>query len=99
MIFVLIFSCVLTPYEIAFGSNSEGENTETEFESYMDYIFDVLFFMDAMITFFAAVLTDDYEIIDDRKEIAKKYLKGWFFIDIVSCIPFGTVSKAIMPYL
>lgn len=24
MIFVLIFSCVLTPYEIAFGANAEG---------------------------------------------------------------------------
>ena len=65
----------------------------------MGYIFDVLFLIDALLTFFAAVLTEDYNIIDDKKEIACMYIKGWFFVDILSCIPYGAVGKPILDYI
>jgi len=29
-----------------------------------------------------------YEIIDDRKVIAKNYLLGWFIIDVLAIFPF-----------
>ncbi len=38
-------------------------------------------------------------MIDDRREIASRYLSGWFFIDLISVIPFdefidkGNVNK------
>jgi len=60
MIFVLIFSCLLTPYEIAFGINSKGVDAETGFEHAMDKIFDVLFFFDIILTFRAAIVTENF---------------------------------------
>jgi hypothetical protein len=42
------------------------------------------------------VITEDYNIIDDRKEIAINYLKGWFTLDILSCIPYGEIGAALL---
>jgi hypothetical protein len=66
------------------------------FETYMDIIFDVLFFIDALLTFFVAIITEDYKIIDNKKDIAIIYIKGWFFVDILSCIPIGALGKALL---
>ena len=96
MIFVLIFSCLLTPYEIAFGTNSQGDDAETGFEHVMDKIFDVLFFFDIMLTFRAAIVTENFQIIDDKKIIAKIYLEGWFTTDVLSCLPYGAMGKALL---
>ena len=37
------------------------------------------------------VKNDDFRMIDDRKVIAKEYLKGWFTIDFFAVIPFNDV--------
>ena len=45
------------------------------------------------VTFNVAVLdSENYIIEDNRKTIAKNYLKSWFIIDILSCFPFGLIS-------
>ena len=96
MTLALIFSCVLTPYEIAFAANSAGGDNESTLEHHIDTLFDVLFFTEAVITFFTAVVTDEWNIIDDRKQIAEHYLTRWFIVDILSCIPYGTLGKAVL---
>jgi hypothetical protein len=94
MIFVLIASCFLIPYEIAFPKDNQGNKDEVK--AALDKIFDVLFFFDAIVTFKVAVLNEDYDIIDNRKDIANNYLKGWFTLDILSCIPYGILGEAVL---
>lgn len=55
----------------------------------MNYVVDSLFFIDIIIIFNSAVVNDDLSIIEDRCEIAKIYLSGWFWIDLVAILPFG----------
>lgn len=31
------------------------------------------------------------QIVDDRKVIAKNYLSGWFFIDLIAILPFNLI--------
>ena len=69
---------------------------DSGFETWMDNIFDVLFFIDIILTFKAAILTDDYLLIDDKKQIASIYLKGWFTVDVLSCIPYGNIGKIFL---
>ena len=90
MIFILIASCFLIPFEIAFPNDNDGN--KDIIKGTLDKIFDVLFFFDAIVTFKVAVFNDDYNIIDNRKDIAIIYLKGWFTLDILSCIPFGILG-------
>ena len=42
------------------------------------------------------MLTEQHDIKDDRKEIAENYMKGWFTLDILSCIPYGALGEALL---
>jgi len=52
-----------------------------------DYIMDSLFLVDIVVNFITLLENDMGELISDRKKIALIYLKGWFWIDFVSCAP------------
>ena len=61
-------------------------------------IIDVLFLIDIIVTFNTAFYTESLEIIDDRRQIAKAYVKSWFFPDLIAILPLdllelGSVSK------
>ena len=53
---------------------------------------DIMFLIDIILTFFTSV-TDDKQVyeITDKWEIAKKYLKGWFWIDVLSILPLDLI--------
>ena len=51
----------------------------------------MLFFFDILIIFNTAFYNDDMDLIDNRKKIAKVYLKGWFFIDFLAILPFDVI--------
>jgi len=58
----------------------------------------VLFLIDIIVTFNTAFYTESLEIIDDRRQIAKAYVKSWFFPDLIAILPLdllelGSVSK------
>ena len=90
MTFVLIFTCVMTPLSIAFN---DIDKTEPDSHT-LDYIIDFLFGIDIFVIFNSAYYNDDSEIVDDRKQIACSYLKGWFIIDLLAIIPFDQVINA-----
>ena len=84
MTVVLIVTCVMTPLSIAFN---DIENVDPK-SAVIDYIIDSLFLIDIFVIFNTAYYNDDSEIIDDRKEIAGSYARGWFTIDLLAIIPF-----------
>jgi hypothetical protein len=86
MTLILMVSCLLTPLEIAF---SKGSQDALSTQAIVDYSFDFLFFIDVLVIFNSAVLNEEFVIIDNRNEISKSYLKGWFSVDIISSVPFG----------
>ena len=55
-----------------------------------------LFFLDIIVTFHSAIITDDHNVIDDKKLIAHAYLRGWFVTDVLSCIPYGDLGSMIL---
>ena len=51
-------------------------------------IVDVSFLVDIILTFFTS-FTDSYNLeVTDHKRIMKNYIKFWFWIDVLSIIPF-----------
>ena len=80
--FVLIFSAFYIPYQVCFN-NEDTEMTGS------DYVIEVWFVTDIVITFFTAYENKRGLIETSHTKIAKKYLKGWFFFDLIACIPFN----------
>jgi len=56
--------------------------------------FDGLFFVDVFVNFSTSFFDDEFKEIDDYKSIAKKYLSGWFLIDILAIFPFEAILKS-----
>ena len=86
---VLIYSCVETPYRIAFSD----ENAEGDIWNVISIIVDFLFLFDIVFIFNTAYYDEDFKIIEDRKTIARHYLQTWFLIDLVGILPFDLFSS------
>ena len=62
---------------------------ETDAWDSSNIIVDLLFFSDMIIVFNTAIETEEFEIIDDHKNIAIEYISSWFAIDLLAIMPFG----------
>ena len=65
---------------------------------FVDNIIELLFFLDFLMNFFSAKY--DYEenlksFQQKASQITKKYLKKWFFLDLLSLLPISTVVYAV----
>ena len=81
---ILLISCLTTPFRIAFG-----EDIEDPIEwLFINNTIDILFLVDIFVNFFSAYYDNEFIIVEDRKQIARDYLTGWFTIDILAIIPF-----------
>ena len=81
---ILIFTSLSAPVKVAFITE------ETVSWIIVNFVVDFSFFIDIIITFNSAVI--NAEIIDDRKIISCLYLSGWFWIDLLSIIPFDIIA-------
>eukprot|EP00927_Polykrikos_kofoidii_P082425 TRINITY_DN819_c0_g1_i2.p1 TRINITY_DN819_c0_g1~~TRINITY_DN819_c0_g1_i2.p1 ORF type:complete len:984 (-),score=141.01 TRINITY_DN819_c0_g1_i2:91-3042(-) len=85
----LIFTGIVTPYEIAFI-----EQTESTLKS-INRIVDMIFIKDLCMQFVLKVkkTTRQGSIwIKDRRMIAHLYMRTWFIIDLLSVIPYEDLS-------
>jgi hypothetical protein len=58
-----------------------------------EYVITVIFGLDIIFNFNRAYKNKKGEVIDQRKLIVKRYLKGWFFLDFVSFFPFFLFNR------
>jgi hypothetical protein len=42
-----------------------------------------------------AYYTHDGHLVIDHAIIERRYLRGWFGIDVISCLPFGYISYVV----
>ena len=89
----LVFTAVVTPVEVGFSDASTRVNPQTAL-FWANRFVDVVFIIDIFIQFCLAY-TDESRgnlLIRSRKEIAAKYLKSWFLIDVLSSIPMDVIQ-------
>lgn len=87
MTLILIFSCFVTPVQIALFENMSKAWTIT------NYSIDCLFLIDILVNFNLATYNEDMEVIEDRLSITKNYLKGWFSVDLIAIMPFDLMAS------
>ena len=82
---VLLFTCMMTPYRIAFSDSDPLSWT------IINLIIDSMFLIDMILSFLTAYYTEEFVLVDERSEIAKNYLTSWFLIDMLAIIPFSSI--------
>jgi len=79
---ILLISCLLTPFNIAF----------IEVEPFgwvvVNFVIDACFLVDIMVIFNSAFYDEEFVIVEDRKMIAKEYVTSWFLVDLLAILPF-----------
>lgn len=82
---LIIYGCVTIPLRIGFELDpSVGEKVA-------DGVVDVMFFADMVVQFRTAFFAGDGEIVTDPREIAVRYLKTAFLLDLCSTVPIDLV--------
>lgn len=86
MTLILLLTCFKSPYDIAF------QTPDSPF-ILIDWIIDGLFALEILITFNTVFYNHNFDRIDNRKDIATEYIKGWFLVDFICCIPFDLLVQ------
>ena len=58
-----------------------------------DSIVDVVFFLDIVLNFHTTYVSQTGEVISDPKLIRQNYIKSWFIIDLLSCLPYDIFNS------
>lgn len=87
---ILLISCILTPYRIAFSNSDEEETLGWQI---VGYGIDFLFFLDIIVIMNSAFYDDEFQIVEDRVIIVKAYLTSWFCVDLLAILPFELILK------
>ena len=82
MIFLMLYTATYIPYKTAFIDES------SELVNYIELAIDSLFVIDIIFNFVSAYEDNDKNLEVRFSMIAFVYIRSWFFIDIISCIPF-----------
>ncbi|KAG7390110.1 hypothetical protein PHYPSEUDO_008813 [Phytophthora pseudosyringae] len=81
---IIIYQSIMLPFALAFGSNDT---------TVVDILMSSIFAMDIAVAFNTPVAADADETayIMNRWHIASSYVRGWFFFDLLACMPFDYV--------
>jgi hypothetical protein len=88
MIFLLLYTATYMPYKASFLD----EDTIINGGTVIDFIIDTLFFVDIIFNFISAYDDQNGNIQFNLKKIAKRYVRSWFFLDLIACIPFSYIN-------
>jgi hypothetical protein len=91
----LAYTALAAPYDIAFRNDTPTIDTLFAINSIVDFVF----LIDVMLNFILKFRDGEDETgqwVTDYRRIAKRYIKGWFAVDVVSVIPFDLISMAMV---
>ena len=77
---VIMYCAIHSPYEIAFLENFGF--------SIIDIFVIIILAIDIILTFFSAYTDSEENLVKNHRKIVTRYLKGWFFIDVLAIFPF-----------
>jgi hypothetical protein len=92
---ILLISCILTPYRIAF---TRGEDQESLQWQVISYGIDTFFLIDILVIMNSAFYDDEFQIVEDRVVIIKSYLQTWFLVDLLAILPFDIILRQTENY-
>ena len=81
---LLMYTGIFVPYRTAFVESDDPESFIVKFEIFIDS----MYILDFVMNFLMAYEDRDKKIECRLRFIAVNYIKGWFWLDFISCIPF-----------
>ena len=92
VVILLIYTTTLMPYTLVFY---DMEDTWDDSWFVFQNVVDILFWTDLTINMFSSYYNDEGTLVTDRKKVIMTYVKTWFVIDLMACIPFDLIENAL----
>jgi hypothetical protein len=93
--FMALLLCAMAfyiPYRVCFYWNDDEEEDETSPIFLFEMLVDAMFALDIILNFFTAYTDHSTAlVITSHKRIAKRYLKTYFFVDVIATLPLGYI--------
>lgn len=86
---LIVYGCINIPLRIGFDLPTSLGQIIT------DSFIDVVFFLDMVLSFRTSYLAPDGEPVTNPREIALRYIKGSFLIDLCSTVPVDLIMLAV----
>ncbi|ETW05615.1 hypothetical protein H310_03351 [Aphanomyces invadans] len=91
---IVLHQSVYIPYSLSFEASNDTPATGTPLTNFVM----IVFCLDMMFNFNTAIAdTENPDIlITNRWTIAKAYLKGWFLLDLLACLPIDLIVDLVL---
>ena len=90
---LVLFDCFFIPFKITFDLDEFGDEAH-QVMSYLSISITAIFIIDLILSFFRAYIDDETGgHVTSLKMIAKRYLKFYFWIDLLGCMYFDQFTS------
>ncbi|KAM6972482.1 potassium voltage-gated channel subfamily H member 1b [Aplochiton taeniatus] len=87
ILILTFYTAIMVPYNVSFKTK---QNNVTWLV--VDSIVDVIFLVDIVLNFHTTFVGPAGEVISHPKLIRMNYVKTWFVIDLLSCLPYDVIN-------
>uniref|UniRef100_A0A3B3W038 Potassium voltage-gated channel, subfamily H (eag-related), member 1a n=2 Tax=Poecilia latipinna TaxID=48699 RepID=A0A3B3W038_9TELE len=87
ILILTFYTAIMVPYNVSFKTKQNNVAWLV-----VDSIVDVIFLVDIVLNFHTTFVGPAGEVISDPKLIRMNYLKTWFVIDLLSCLPYDVIN-------
>ncbi|CAK4083856.1 unnamed protein product [Aphanomyces euteiches] len=86
LVAIIYYQVVAIPYVLAFTTSDTNPLDDS-----VSLATSAIFLLDIVLNFFTAIADPEKGLITNRRDIAIRYLRGWFLLDIISAIPIDAI--------
>ncbi|XP_075940486.1 voltage-gated delayed rectifier potassium channel KCNH5-like [Anarhichas minor] len=87
ILILTFYTAIMVPYNVSFKTKQNNLVWLV-----LDSIVDIIFLIDIVLNFHTTFVGPTGEVISDAKLIRMNYLKTWFVIDLLSCLPYDIIN-------
>ncbi|KAL2098629.1 hypothetical protein ACEWY4_005109 [Coilia grayii] len=87
ILILTFYTAIMVPYNVSFRTRHSSVAWLV-----LDSIVDVIFLVDIVLNFHTTFVGPAGEVISDAALIRMNYLKTWFVIDLLSCLPYDIIN-------
>ncbi|XP_062857413.1 potassium voltage-gated channel subfamily H member 5a isoform X2 [Trichomycterus rosablanca] len=87
ILILTFYTAIMVPYNVSFKTKQNNLAWLV-----VDSVVDVIFLVDIVLNFHTTFVGPGGEVISDPKLIRMNYMKTWFVIDLLSCLPYDIIN-------
>ncbi|XP_041832206.1 potassium voltage-gated channel subfamily H member 5-like isoform X2 [Melanotaenia boesemani] len=87
ILILTFYTAIMVPYNVSFKTKQNNLAWLV-----VDSVVDVIFLIDIVLNFHTTFVGPAGEVISDARLIRMNYLKTWFVIDLLSCLPYDIIN-------